>query len=174
MKNHSLGFFLILALFLYANAGDSDECVYTIYVKTGSIIKGGTNAKISVQFEDANNQSVRVSNLKSWGAMGDCHDYFERGNVDAFTGLGPCIGTPICRLNLTSDGSGSHHGWYCDYVEIISTAAQKPCSQTIFYVDQWLAKDVAPHNLSVVLDGCHRAAPHRHALIVGSHSLSYA
>lgn len=92
--------------------------------------------------------------------MGEGHNYFERGNVDAFTGRGPCINSRVCRLNLASDGSGYHHGWYCDYVEVTSTGPHKPCSQTIFYVDQWLAKDVAPYNLSVIIDRCRLTAPH--------------
>lgn len=86
--------------------------------------------------------------------MGPSHDYYERGNIDIFSGRGPCIGTPLCRLNLTSDGSGKHHGWYCDYIEVTSTGPHKQCSQTIFYVNQWLATDVAPFQLTAQLDGC--------------------
>ncbi|MED6167296.1 hypothetical protein PIB30_001191 [Stylosanthes scabra] len=150
--------FVFLSFFLSAHArGDSDECVYTMYVKTGSIIKGGTDSKITVTLSDAKAREVRVPNLKAWGIMSDGHNYLERGNLDAFSGRGPCIDAPVCRLNLTSDGSGSHHGWYCDYVEVTSTGPHKSCSQTFFYVDQWLARDIAPYNLTVVLDGCHRA-----------------
>ncbi|RVW35148.1 PLAT domain-containing protein 1 [Vitis vinifera] len=65
-----------------------------------------------------------------------------------------CIGAPICRLNLTSDGSGEHHGWYCDYVEVTATGPHMPCGQTIFYVDQWLASDAPPYQLTAVVDGC--------------------
>lgn len=86
--------------------------------------------------------------------MGHSHDYFERGNLDIFTGLGPCVGAPLCRLNLTSDGSGGHHGWYCDFVEVTSTGPHKDCSQSIFYVDQWLATDAPPFELTAVIDGC--------------------
>ncbi|KAG5249151.1 PLAT domain-containing protein [Salix suchowensis] len=60
----------------------------------------------------------------------------------------------ICSLNLTSDGQGSHHGWYCDYVEVTSTGPHKECGQTIFYVDQWLAADAPPFKLTALLDGC--------------------
>ncbi|URD88712.1 Embryo-specific protein 3, (ATS3) [Musa troglodytarum] len=51
--------------------------------------------------------------------MGPSHDYYERGALDAFSGRGPCgLAAPLCRLNLTSDGAGPHHGWFCDYVEV--------------------------------------------------------
>merc|ERR1712226_819961 len=101
---------LLIALFFFANTGDStkEECVYILFVKTGSVIKGGTDSKISLTLGDPSGRSVSLRNLKSWGLMGPKHNYFERGNVDAFSGRGPCIGASACRLNLTSDGSGSH------------------------------------------------------------------
>ncbi|OAY48122.1 PLAT domain-containing protein 3 [Manihot esculenta] len=147
---------ILLVALISAAAGDDhdNECVYTVYVKTGSIIKGGTDSKISLALGDPQGQSVWVSDLESWGLMGPSHDYYERGNIDIFSGRGPCIGTPLCRLNLTSDGSGKHHGWYCDYIEVTSTGPHKQCSQTIFYVNQWLATDVAPFQLTAQLDGC--------------------
>ncbi|KAM4122916.1 hypothetical protein ACB094_01G119800 [Castanea mollissima] len=149
---------LLVALFLFATTGDStkEECVYTLFVKTGSVIKAGTDSKISLTLGDPSGRSVSVPNLESWGLMGTKHDYFERGNVDAFSGRGPCIGASVCRLNLTSDGSGSHSGWFCDYVEVTSSGPHKACSQSIFYVDRWLANDAPPYKLSVVLDGCDR------------------
>ncbi|KAG9151537.1 hypothetical protein Leryth_019734 [Lithospermum erythrorhizon] len=130
------------------------ECVYTLYVRTGSIIRAGTDSIISVILGDASGKSVWIPNLQDWGLMGPNHDYFERGNTDIFTGLGKCISQPICRLNLTSDGSGDHHGWFCDYVELSSSAPYRSCSQSTFYVNQWLANDVPPYKLSAYVDGC--------------------
>ncbi|OVA08613.1 PLAT/LH2 domain [Macleaya cordata] len=158
MTNRSFFYSLIFLVFFLSAAatGDSnsDECVYNLYVKTGNIIKAGTDSKISVVLGDATGRYVVVPDLEEWGLMGPTHDYFEWNNLDIFTGRGPCIGAPICRLNLTSDGSGSHHGWFCDYVEVTSTGPHKECSQTIFYVRQWLATDAAPFQLSALLDGC--------------------
>ncbi|KAI3458319.1 hypothetical protein Pfo_014982 [Paulownia fortunei] len=157
----SRGFFpllLLTALLLSVSAASSNDCVYTLYVQTGSVIKGGTDSSISITLGDSNGKSVWIPNLKDWGLMGRKHDYFERENLDIFTGRGPCIGTPICRLNVTSDGSGAHHGWFCDFVEVTSTGPHKSCSQSIFYVDQWLASDAPPYQLSAVLDGCHQKA----------------
>ncbi|XP_028753503.1 PLAT domain-containing protein 3-like [Neltuma alba] len=170
MKSCQLSF-LCLALLLAAVSADSDrDCVYTLYVKTGSIIKGGTDAKISVTLSDASGRSVSVPNLRSWGLMGPTHDYFERGNHDIFSGRGPCIGSPVCRLNLTSDGAGAHHGWFCDYVEVTSTGPHKPCSQSMFYVDQWLADDAPPFDLTAVIDGCGHVAAEKKAgrFVVGN------
>ncbi|KAK9265834.1 hypothetical protein L1049_027279 [Liquidambar formosana] len=131
-----------------------NACVYTLYVKTGSVIKAGTDSKIGITLGDASGRSVWVPNLESWGLMGPKHDYYERDNLDIFSGRGPCIGAPLCRLNLTSDGSGSHHGWYCDSVEVTSTGPHKQCSKSIFYVEQWLATDAPPFQLTAYLDGC--------------------
>ncbi|CAK9139930.1 unnamed protein product [Ilex paraguariensis] len=137
---------VLLTVFFSAIAGDSNNCVYTFYVQTGTIIKAGTDSKISLRLGDSDGQSVWVPDLQKWGLMGPKYDYYERGNLDIFTGRGPCIGSPICSLNLTSDGSGSHHGWFCDYVEVTSTGPHQTCSKSIFYVDQWLATDAAPTN----------------------------
>ncbi|XP_023534497.1 PLAT domain-containing protein 3-like [Cucurbita pepo subsp. pepo] len=146
---------IFIALFLSALARNTKEkCVYTFYVKTGSVLKGGTDAIISVTISDANGQPVEIADLESWGLMEKNHDYFERDNVDIFSGRGPCIEAPLCRLNLTSDGSGAHHGWFCDYLEVTSTGPHRSCSQTAFYVDQWLATDAPPFQLTTILDGC--------------------
>ncbi|KAK7258225.1 hypothetical protein RIF29_32778 [Crotalaria pallida] len=166
MKNRLLSF-LFVGFFLCAAArGDSHECVYTMYVKTGSIINGGTDSKISVTLGDSTGRTVWIPNIRRWGLMGSTHDYFERGNLDAFTGRGPCIGTPICTLNLISDGSGDHHGWYCDSVEVTSIGLHRRCSQSTFFVDQWLALDAPPYQLSAVLDHCNRTLPHHDGKLI--------
>ncbi|GAV89034.1 PLAT domain-containing protein, partial [Cephalotus follicularis] len=154
MKRHHFSV-LLIALFLSKAAGDSNnKCVYNLYVKTGSIMKAGTNSKISVTLGDPQGRSIWVPNLESWGLMGPSYDFYERGNVDIFSGRGPCIGAPLCRLNVTSDGSGSHHGWYCDYIEVTSSRPHRACNQAAFYVDRWLASDAPPYQLSAILDGC--------------------
>lgn len=131
-----------------------ETCVYSLYVKTGSTLKAGTNSKISMSMSEGGGKSVDVMDLESWGLMGADHDYFERGDMDLFSGRGPCVGAPICRLNLTSDGSGEHHGWFCEYVEVTATGPHMPCGQTIFYVNQWLAYDAPPYQLTAIVDGC--------------------
>ncbi|XP_054789592.1 PLAT domain-containing protein 3-like [Prosopis cineraria] len=118
------------------------------------MIKAGTDSKISVTLSDASGRSLWIPNLWSWGLMGPTHDYFKRGNRDIFSGRGPCIGSPICRLNLTSDGSGAHHSWFCEYIEVTSTGPHKNCSQSVFCVDQWVAHEVAPFDLTALIDGC--------------------
>uniref|UniRef100_A0A7N0RDT1 PLAT domain-containing protein n=1 Tax=Kalanchoe fedtschenkoi TaxID=63787 RepID=A0A7N0RDT1_KALFE len=161
---------LLLLSLVTASADDpNNECVYSIYVKTGPWIKSGTDSKISLTVSDATSRFVTVPNLESWGLMGPKYDYYERDNLDIFAGRGPCIGAPICRLNLTSDGIGPHHGWYCEYLEITSTGPHKQCAQTAFYVEQWLATDAAPYQLTAVLDGCKReeAESEKRRLVVG-------
>ncbi|CAL5404824.1 unnamed protein product [Camellia sinensis] len=147
MQMMSCRFFAVISIAVFlsvAAAGDSSS----------SGIKSGTDSAISVTLGDSSGRSVWIPNLELWGLMGRNHDYFEMGNLDIFSGRGPCIGGPLCHLNLTSDGSGAHHGWFCEYIEVTSTGPHKECSQTIFYVDRWLATDAPPFDLTVVLDGC--------------------
>ena len=86
--------------------------------------------------------------------MGEEYNYFERGNLDIFSGRGPCLSTPLCWLNLTSDGSGAHHGWYCNYVEITTTGPHVGCNQRQFTIEQWLATDTSPYKLYATRDYC--------------------
>lgn len=137
--------------------GDKDEeCVYTVYVKTGSVIKGGTDSKIGLSLQDSSGNGIVISDLESWGGlMGSDHDYFERGTLDVFSGRGSCgVNPPVCMLNLTSDGSGAHHGWYCEYVEVTTTGPHVPCDKTLFFVHQWLALDAPPYQLYATVNGC--------------------
>ncbi|URD78763.1 Embryo-specific protein 3, (ATS3) [Musa troglodytarum] len=164
---------LLLAIVPFVASAEEDECVYTVYVRTGSVFKAGTDATIGLTLGDAAGREVAVADLVAWGGlMGPDHDYYERGALDAFSGRGPCgLATPLCRLNLTSDGAGAHHGWYCEYVEVTATGPHALCSQTLFYVRQWLATDAPPYRLYATVDGCDQpeAAPisdHRR-LVVG-------
>ncbi|KAE9449973.1 hypothetical protein C3L33_18126, partial [Rhododendron williamsianum] len=144
-----------LILFSFASIARSDDCVYTAYIRTGSIIKGGTDSTIGLTLYDVDGWGIRISNIVSWGGlMGPTYNYFERGNLDIFSGKGPCLTGPVCTLNLTSDGSGPNHGWYCNYVEITSTGAHVDCAQQLFTVEQWLATDTSPYELTTVRDSC--------------------
>ncbi|KNA10487.1 hypothetical protein SOVF_143820 [Spinacia oleracea] len=147
--------FSIFALFATA---DDNECVYTVYVRTSNAISGGTDAKISVAFYDDTGYGVLVKDLQAWGGlMGKDHDYYERGNLDIFSGRGPCLSKPVCSMELTSDGSaGSHHShdWYCNYVEVTTTGPHIDCAQQLFTVEQWLSLDRSPNELTAVRDNC--------------------
>jgi hypothetical protein len=136
--------------------GDSNECVYTVYVRTGSIWKAGTDATISLELTTADNyDGVEMTDLPSWGGlMYEGHSYFERGNLDIFSGRGPCMASTPCRMRVSSDGSGDHHGWYCNYVEVTVTGPHRGCAQQRFNVEQWLATDVQPYKLEAVVDNC--------------------
>uniref|UniRef100_A0A5B6ZX81 PLAT domain-containing protein n=1 Tax=Davidia involucrata TaxID=16924 RepID=A0A5B6ZX81_DAVIN len=152
--NH-LWFQLFIVLSVATLVRSDDDCVYTAYVRTGSILKGGTDSIISLTLYDVNGWGIRIPNLEAWGGlMGSGYNYFERGNLDIFSGRGPCLTGPICAMNLTSDGSGSHHGWYCNYVEVTSTGAHIPCAQQLFTVEQWLALDTSPYQLTAIRNSC--------------------
>ncbi|KAJ0970615.1 hypothetical protein J5N97_018574 [Dioscorea zingiberensis] len=168
---------VFLAVVAASVRGDENECVYTVYVRTGSMIKGGTDSKIGISLQDASGKGIVVSDLESWGGlMGSEHDYFERGALDVFSGRGPCgLSPPLCKLNLTSDGAGAHHGWYCEYVEVTTTGPHVPCSQTLFYVRQWLATDAPPYQLYASVDGCAKLPggyDHNRRLVIGDSSAS--
>ncbi|XP_068637917.1 PLAT domain-containing protein 3-like [Aristolochia californica] len=145
-----------IACFPLLTRSAADECVYTVYVRTGSIIKGGTDSTISLTLSDPYGSTVAIPNLETWGGlMEPSHDYFERGNLDIFSGRGSCLDGPICYMNLTSDGTGSGHGWYCNYVEVTSTGPHITCKQQLFTVEQWLATDTSPYVLTAIRDFCY-------------------
>ncbi|XP_021751829.1 PLAT domain-containing protein 3-like [Chenopodium quinoa] len=148
--------FLSLALIARSvSAGDESECVYTIYVRTGSVIKAGTDSKISLELWGQNGDGVRITDIESWGGlMGQNYDYFERGNLDVFSGRGPCLTAPVCGMRVISDGSGPHHGWYCNYVEVTTTGPHVKCAQQKFDVEQWLKSDSYPYELSATRNYC--------------------
>ncbi|XP_010269223.1 PREDICTED: PLAT domain-containing protein 3-like [Nelumbo nucifera] len=154
--------FLLCFLFSLAIIAQSSEkdCVYTVYVRTGKIIKGGTDSVISLELYNANESYVSIPNLEKWGGiMKSGHNYFERGNLDIFSGRGRCLSNPVCAMKLSSDGSGSHHGWYCNYVEVTSTGPLYKCSQQLFTVEQWLALDTEPYQLTTFRSNCPTPTP---------------
>lgn len=133
-----------------------DKCVYTVYIRTGTVWKGGTDSIISLSLGDVSGgRAVSIANLETWGGqMEPGHDYFERGNLDIFSGRGLCLDTTPCYLELVSDGTGSGHGWYCNYVEVTVTGPHLGCGQQLFTVEEWLATDRSPYNLTAVRDNC--------------------
>ncbi|KAF3625839.1 putative lipoxygenase -like proteiny domain-containing protein 1-like [Capsicum annuum] len=157
--NH-IWFYLMIILFsisISSIAASEDDCVYTAYIRTGSIIKAGTDSNISLTLYDADGYGLRIKNIEAWGGlMGPGYNYFERGNLDIFSGRGPCLAGPICKMNLTSDGTGPHHGWYCNYVEVTVTGAHKQCIQQLFNVEQWLGTDVSPYKLTAIRNNCNK------------------
>ncbi|XWS44907.1 hypothetical protein CRYUN_Cryun15aG0090200 [Craigia yunnanensis] len=150
-----LSFFLLFLSFSTIALSDDEDCVYSVYIRTGSIFKGGTDSIISLRLYDVYGEFVEISNLEAWGGlMEPGHNYYERGNLDIFSGRGPCLPAPVCALNLTSDGSGAHHGWYCNYVEVTMTGVHTPCSQKQFTLEQWLALDTSPYELTAIRNYC--------------------
>ncbi|CAL1380353.1 unnamed protein product [Linum trigynum] len=146
---------LLLTFSAVPSSADDDDCVYTLFIRTGSIFKGGTDSVIGAWLYDTSGYYLKISDLQSWGGlMGPGYNYYERGNLDIFSGRAPCLTAPICALNLTSDGSGDHHGWYCNYVETTVTGVHATCSQQTFTVEQWLATDTSPYELSAVRNFC--------------------
>ncbi|XP_056696787.1 PLAT domain-containing protein 3 [Spinacia oleracea] len=147
--------FLSLALVVRSAGDDDAKCVYTIYVRTGGVLKAGTDSKISLELWGRNGDGVRINDIESWGGlMGPKHDYFERSNLDVFSGLGPCLNAPVCAMRVISDGSGAHHGWYCNHIEISTTGPHVQCAQKRFKVEQWLASDAYPYELSATRNYC--------------------
>ncbi|PWA64737.1 Lipase/lipooxygenase, PLAT/LH2 [Artemisia annua] len=179
-KVNHLFFTILLILISTATICQSDDdvdCVYTFYIRTGSIIKGGTDSKITVTLYDAAGYGIRINDIEAWGGlMGPDYDYFERKNLDIFSGRGPCLTGPPCELNLTSDGTGSGHGWYCNYVEVTYTGVHEPCAQQNFEIEQWLATDTSPYELTAIRNNCEysstgpRNGGHRLILEPGSSS----
>ncbi|XP_024005879.1 PLAT domain-containing protein 1 [Eutrema salsugineum] len=146
---------LLVTVSAVAFADDEPDCVYTFYLRTGSIWKAGTDSIASARIYDKYGDYIGIRNLEAWGGlMGPDYNYFERGNLDIFSGRAPCLPSPICALNLTSDGSGDHHGWYVNYVEVTMTGVHAQCSTNNFEIEQWLATDTSPYELTAVRNNC--------------------
>eukprot|EP00250_Pteridium_aquilinum_P001301 c11513_g1_i1 orf=221-751(-) len=147
---------LLSLLCISAYTAIADTCVYTFFIRTGTRISGGTNAVISATLFDEDGDSVQINDIVTWGGlMGTDYDYFERGNLDIFSGLGTCTSSgTICALNLTSDGSGTHPGWYVNYAEATITGAHLGCTNQDFEIEQWIADDASPYQLYAYRDYC--------------------
>lgn len=151
----SITIFILLSLALVAHSADEYECVYTTYIRTGSIIKAGTDSIISLELWTANGDGVNITDIEAWGGlMGQNYDYFERGHLDIFSGRGPCLSGPVCAVRLISDGSGPHAGWYVNYVEVTTTGPHRGCNQQRFDIEQWLALDAPPYQLIATRNYC--------------------
>ncbi|KAI3949393.1 hypothetical protein MKW98_023330 [Papaver atlanticum] len=131
-----------------------NDCVYTVYTKTGTRSDSGTDSNISLELYDSNGNHVEIPNLGDSGLMGPDHDYFENGNLDISSALGKCLPGPVCGITLTSDGTKAKSGWYVDYVQVIVTGPNASCAQKLFTIEQWLALDESPHALTVTKNVC--------------------
>ncbi|XP_010472211.1 PREDICTED: PLAT domain-containing protein 2-like [Camelina sativa] len=152
-----------------AFAEDEADCVYTFYLRTGSTFKAGTDSIISARIYDKYGDYIGIRNLEAWGGlMGPGYNYYERGNLDIFSGKAPCLPSPICSLNLTSDGSGDHHGWYVNYVEVTTAGVHAKCAYQTFDVEQWLATDTSPYELTAVRNNCPKVSIRESVARVGS------
>ncbi|KAL3635979.1 hypothetical protein CASFOL_020526 [Castilleja foliolosa] len=157
IKSLSFNLLILFSIFFISSTNaDEPECMYGIYVQTGSIRQAGTHSVISLSLFDESGAQLVIPNLEDWGLMGPGYNYFETGYLDIFGGKGPCITGPVCGLNLTSDGSGPYHAWYCDYVEVTTFGLEKQCSQKRFTVERWLATDRAPYKLTAVENTCNK------------------
>ncbi|KAH6760170.1 hypothetical protein C2S51_017119 [Perilla frutescens var. frutescens] len=156
MKYLSFNLLILFSFFIIYTTvtGDEAECVYGIYVQTGSIRRAGTHSTIRLTLFDNSGTQLEIPNLEDWGLMGPRFNYFETGELNIFGGKGPCFNGPICGLNLTSDGSGPYAGWYCEFVKVNAFGLESPCSQQNFAVEQWLAKDEPPYQITAVVDVC--------------------
>ncbi|KAL2521616.1 Lipase/lipooxygenase [Forsythia ovata] len=130
---------------------DDPDCVYTVYIKTGSIFGAGTDSIISLTLNDSNGNEFKINNLETWGGlMGPDYNYFESGNLDIFSGRGPCLNGPVCAMNLTSDGSGFLSDWYVSFVEVTVAEDHEQCAKKKFIVQQWLETNTLPYKFTAI------------------------
>ncbi|XP_050205060.1 PLAT domain-containing protein 2-like [Mercurialis annua] len=132
----------------------SETCAYSISIKTGSRNDAGTDAKISLKFSDMEDSAINISNLEKYGVMEGGHDYSENDQLDLFTYTGPCFTNPVCYIKLSHDNSGNKPGWYVKYVEITTSSNSAAPIRKHFDVNQWLALDEPPFQISTSRDMC--------------------
>ncbi|CAN6832099.1 unnamed protein product [Brassica oleracea] len=138
-----------------AFADREPHCVYTFYIETGPVDGAGTDSIISVKISDKSGQGIDIQDIVTWGGlMGPSYDYFEKGSLDIFSGKAQCLPSPICSLSLTSDGSGVYPAWYVNYVDLTTVSVHVKSAHQYFDVEQRLASDTPPYNLTVVRNNC--------------------
>ncbi|KAG2286552.1 hypothetical protein Bca4012_082949 [Brassica carinata] len=138
-----------------AFADREPHCVYTFYIETGPVDGAGTDSIISVKISDKSGQDIDIQNIETWGGlMGPSYDYFEKGSLDIFSGKAQCLPSPICSLSLTSDGSGNYPAWFVNYVDVTTVSVHFKSEHQYFDVEQWLATDMPPYNLTAVRNNC--------------------
>ncbi|CAL4981860.1 unnamed protein product [Urochloa decumbens] len=129
------------------------QCDYEIIVRTGDVRYAGTDATISLKLSSWDG-SMWIKDLASWGQNGPGYDYFERGNIDKFSGTGDCMTPKPCWMLLESDNSGNYPGWYVDYIEVIELKTSSTRVSHMFTVNQWLAIDESPYQPYAYRDDC--------------------
>ncbi|KAL3691580.1 hypothetical protein R1sor_005231 [Riccia sorocarpa] len=148
---------LLIALVLLSSTSvlAKDDCVYTVFVKTGSVKGAGTDSTIGATFYTAEGGAFEIANFTSWGnPLEPNKDYFESSNLDVFSGYGDCLSGPICKIKLTSDEAGDFSAWFCESVEITAANSGKKCSTHHFTVNQWLSTYYLPdYNLTSSKEG---------------------
>lgn len=123
-------------------------------MSTGSEPYSGTESKISLTLYDRTEKKFEIESLASIGLMGPSHKYFQDGALDIFSGKGECLTGPICGMNLTSDGSGPGHKWFCNYIDVTMAAPHGACTQKSYRVELWFQKDPNPELLQVIASSC--------------------
>ncbi|XP_050216243.1 PLAT domain-containing protein 3-like [Mercurialis annua] len=147
--------FLICLSFSSVVLSETCTCTYMISVKTGTMQQAGTDAVVSLKFSDLENPAVYIKDLENYGIMEFGHDYFEFDNLDFFSYTRRCFPKPVCYIELSHDNSGKYPGWYVEYVDVRSSGGYSIReTKKHFAVNQWLAKDEPPYQLSTFRDLC--------------------
>lgn len=142
------------------------QCVYSLFVRTGDRAQAGTDAKINITLADTRGESFVIHNLEKWGLMNIGHKYLESGNTDFFSVKGKCLTPPVCKMILSSDGSGYSPSWFVDYIKVTQTETHVTCAESIFSIQKWLGTDLhhgvshAPFEMVVTLVECIKRSTH--------------
>ncbi|GJN03097.1 hypothetical protein PR202_ga20506 [Eleusine coracana subsp. coracana] len=148
-------FLVLTCLLALTYAATAATCTFDILVKTGDRDDAGTDSRISLQVSGADGRTLVIRSLKAWGQMSADHDYLERGNLDRFRGSGTCPSGGPCKMLLTSNGAGNKPGWYVSYVQVTQLGQASVSSRTHRWrVEQWLAVDEPPRQLSALRNDC--------------------
>ncbi|KAL0399593.1 UNVERIFIED_CONTAM: PLAT domain-containing protein 2 [Sesamum radiatum] len=146
---------ILLSTFIICKS-DTPDCVYTVYVKTGTKENAGTDSTINLGLLDAYGNGFEMYDIKGQGGlMGPGHNYFEAENIDIFSIVGSCLANSICLMYLRSDGKGYMPGWYVEYVDVFTASKiMNRCDHEYFTVNEWLVLDEPPYNLTLYRDNC--------------------
>ncbi|XP_028761119.1 PLAT domain-containing protein 1-like [Neltuma alba] len=139
----------VLLLISFAAMATSDQCEYTVKVKTGNVPNAGTDATISLKLMSAAGNSFTIADLKSWGTNGAQYNYFERGQTDEFKGKSVCL--DVCAITVFSNGLGNDPSWYLESVDVTIGGAN--AKEISFLVNRWLSQE-PPNQLLATVNSC--------------------
>lgn len=131
-----------------AQAATVQAVAVDIEVTTGDRANAGTDDRISMKLSGRTGPTGTIASLKAF-SQDPGRDLFERGNTDRFKVTLPRLIDPICKILVTSSGTGNKPNWYLEKVVV-----RGPGGVTTVKIEQWLSVTEPPRQLTAIRNWC--------------------